>query len=199
MNAGLDFQGQILAKFAVQELHVDRGMVTLTDDRREASVALIAAFTKEFSRINSARIFDRAYKRAAEAASLIEFIKKAQPQALLYAGTVADLVKLRTKLLEAGVKLPILVGGAGEHMTALLADHETGAGVFVAATFIPGLGTPQCQEFAKIYQKHPCGPDAHAALAYDGVRLLLEAMRRAKARNPPSSSKNWRRLRASTA
>ena len=47
--------------------------------------------------------------------------------------------------------------------------------------FVAGEGPPQSLEFAKKYQERfKEAPDLHAALAYDGLRLLFEAMRRAK-------------------
>jgi ABC-type branched-subunit amino acid transport system substrate-binding protein len=97
----------------------------------------------------------------------------------LYAGTVADLGKLKAKLAEAGLKAPILLAGDGEHLTALLADRETSNGVFVATPFVAGEGSPNSQEFARTYQtRFREAADVQAALAYDGIKLLLDAMRR---------------------
>jgi branched-chain amino acid transport system substrate-binding protein len=52
-------------------------------------------------------------------------------------------------------------------------------------TFAEDGLTPHGQDFARRYQERfKEAPDLHAASAYDGARLLFEAMRRAKGTKP---------------
>src|SRR5581483_4629601 len=107
-------------------------------------------------------------------------LKKANPQAVLLAGTAADLGRLRARLGEKS-SVPLLFGGDAENLAALQADREAGEGVYLATPYVADAGVPQGQEFAKKYQErfHEL-PDLYAGLAYDSARLLFEGMRRAK-------------------
>jgi ABC-type branched-subunit amino acid transport system substrate-binding protein len=73
----------------------------------------------------------------------------------------------------------LILAGGEEHLAALQADREAGNGLYLATTYVTDGATPQNQSFARDYQErfHEA-PDVNAALAYDGVRLLLEAARR---------------------
>jgi branched-chain amino acid transport system substrate-binding protein len=181
VNAGLHYQGLVLAQFAAKELKLAGGLIAVTDSRRSASEAVTDAFVREFTKHGGTRFQERRYKSAAELTEIVDVIKRAQPQALWYAGAVVDLERLRGKLHEAGLKLPILVGTDKEAWSELLTNHDAGNGVYVATPFVAGEGPAATLEFVKKYQGrfHEL-PDVHAALAYDGVRVLFETMRRAE-------------------
>jgi branched-chain amino acid transport system substrate-binding protein len=184
VNFGLDIEGQTLARFAAEQLHVNR-VALWVDVRRAATTAVAAAFVKEFSRGGSNEAQEWTYKNASDLSDLILRAKNYRPQALVHAGSVVDLGRARTKLREAGLKLPILVGGDGEHLPALQADKDASEGVFVATPFVPGEGPESCQEFTRKYQaRFHEPPDSAAALAYDGVQILFQAMRRANSFQP---------------
>src|SRR5207253_49326 len=58
--------------------------------------------------------------------------------------------------------------------------------VYAATAYLAGATVPANQEFVKKYQERfQEKPDIHAALAYDGIRLLLDALRRAQPMQPP--------------
>src|SRR5439155_2924132 len=64
-------------------------------------------------------------------------------------------------------------------------DRETTNGVYVALPYVPGEDSAQNKKFVNKYQERfKETPDFHAALAYDGIRVLFEAMRRSKSVQP---------------
>jgi branched-chain amino acid transport system substrate-binding protein len=186
INACLTFQGQVLARFAAKELPGDKSVVTLMDSRVKDNELLTDAFAQEMTKLGVV-VAGTSFKSAAELTDQIEsrILRMPKPRAICYAGTVADLVTLKAKLDAAGLKIPILVGGSGEHLAALSLDRNAGDAVYVTTYFVLGEGSSQSQEFVKKYQErfHE-NPDGHAALAYDGIRVLFEAMRRAKSFQP---------------
>jgi branched-chain amino acid transport system substrate-binding protein len=181
VNAGLAAQGLALAQFVKQDLKdVDR-VAVLVDSRQAPSTTVAAVFSKELARANNYRVSEWKFKSGSDLSDLVEGAKKLQPKALLHAGSVTDLGLLKGKLQAAGLKLHLLYGGEMEHLTTLAADREASNGVYAASPFVPDANN----EFVKKYQERfHQEPDLHAALAYDGLRVLCEAMGRVQILQP---------------
>ncbi len=176
------YQGQVLAQFAAEELKADAAVV-LADARRPACGALAAAFVKEFTKEGRGRAEELSWKTEADFADLAARVKKAAPTAVLVAGGPADLAKLRGPLHDAAPEAALLLGGDEGLAAALAADPGAGKAYLATAFAAEGL-TPAGQEFAKRYRdRFGHDLDAAAALAYDGVRLLIQVLRRARPLN----------------
>jgi branched-chain amino acid transport system substrate-binding protein len=184
VNAGLAFQGWVLAKFASDHLNVDR-VALLVDSRLPAGDALGSAFQKEFAKGNNKQVVESAYKNDNDFAAIVANLAKAQVKALLYIGTVADAVKLQARLRMADLKLPLLFANGGEQLATLLSQRELGNDVYLTTAYLPEGGSALNQDFSRKYQErfHEA-PDLPAALAYDGIRVVFEALRRAKTLTP---------------
>jgi branched-chain amino acid transport system substrate-binding protein len=179
VNASLSFQGQVLARFAARELKAER-VAVLSDGRRPSDMALAEAFHKEFASPGGYALQQHVYKSDADLARAALESKDAKPQAILYAGAAADLAKARATLQGAGLTVPLLFGGDGEHLAALEADPNASNGIFVATPFSLEGGTPDIRDFFKKYQERfHQAPGADGLLAYDGVRVLFQSMRKA--------------------
>jgi branched-chain amino acid transport system substrate-binding protein len=176
-------QGKALARFAGEELKV-KHVAVLIDTRGGIGPAVASAFAREFD--TEERHTDQyRYDNEAGLKEVPGRAAKGKPGAVLIAASVADFVKLREELNKAGVSGPVLFGGEESAWPALFADPDAGRGTYALTTFATDGLTPRGQEFAKKYQerfKEP--PDVYAASAYDGARLLFEAMRRAKSSEP---------------
>ena len=110
----------------------------------------------------------------------IQESKEGKPRALLYAGAAAELTSAQTNLQAAGLTVPLLLGEDGEYQAALEAEPKLSGDVYLATPYGLNVGTPELQEFAKKYQERfREAPGTDALLAYDGVRILLQAIRRA--------------------
>jgi branched-chain amino acid transport system substrate-binding protein len=184
VNAGLAFQGRVLARFAADHLKVDR-VAFVADNRLPAGDALGAAFQKEFSKGNKRQIVEAAYKSDAEFPALVANVGKSQVKALLYAGTVADAANLQARLRMADLKLPLLFANGAEHLATLLSQRDIGPDVYLTTAYLPEGGSAQNQDFVRRYQEqfHEA-PDLAAALAYDGIREVFEVMRRIQSVKP---------------
>lgn len=173
-------RGRVLGRFAASELKAER-VAVLTELRDVHAIALADAFAKEFRRGGKRRVDEWTVKGDDDGANLAERLKNAEPQAFLVAGSLPDLQKLRARLRTLGVSIPALLGEDEARQTALRADREASGGVYLATAFVPSVDVPLAKEFAKKYEdRFKQAPDAQAAFAYDGVRLLVEALRRTK-------------------
>jgi ABC-type branched-subunit amino acid transport system substrate-binding protein len=187
VNVGPNREGQILARFVVAELRASK-VAMITDGRLASLAALSEAFSREFAKAGGKRVEPFAYKRkdAQEktSADLGVDVKRMQPDAVVYLGTAADLGNVRRLLQNAGVKAPLLFGGGANQLAALLADRDASDGVYCATAYVHNVDTAQNQGFALVFrERFHEAPDIHAALAYDGIRLLLEALSRADSLN----------------
>jgi branched-chain amino acid transport system substrate-binding protein len=180
INVAPALRGQILARFATEELKATRAMV-LNDSHSAATTALAAAFEKEFAKVSGNRVEEAAYKSEPERAELTRRSQSDPPDVVLFAGKATELAKLRGQLREAGLKARVLFGGEEGSLATLTADAEAGHELYLATAYVATgkNGSSRGQEFAKKYeQRFHEVPDYHAALAYESVHLLAEAMRR---------------------
>jgi branched-chain amino acid transport system substrate-binding protein len=182
-------QGQALARFAAGELKA-KHVAILFDARNPVCAGVAAAFAREFAAAEGRRADQFRYESDAALADLPARAGRGKPDAVLLAAPVADFVKLREGLDMAEVKGPVLFGGEELLWPALADDPDAGRDVYALTTFAPEGLTPRGQEWAKKYQERfQEAPDVRAASAYDGARLLFEAMRRARSSKPDAALK----------
>ncbi|HKI33104.1 MAG TPA: ABC transporter substrate-binding protein [Gemmataceae bacterium] len=171
-------QGKALARFSAEELKV-KHVAVLLDSRSAVCAGVAAAFVKEF-RAAERQADQFRYENDTGLADLAARAAQAKPDAVLIATPVADFVKLREGLVKAEVKGPFLFGGEESAWPVLFAEAGAGHGVYAVTTFAADGLTARGQEFAKKYrERFQEAPDLYAASAYDGARLLFEAMRKA--------------------
>ncbi len=172
-------QGKVLGRFAAEDLKV-KHIAVLLDARSGICAGVAAAFAREFNAEGERQTDQFRYENDAGLADLATRAARAKPDAVLIATSVADFVKLREGLTKAEIKTPILFGGEESAWPALLAEADAGRGVYAVTTFAADGLTAHGQEFARKYrERFKEAPDLYAAAAYDGARLLFEAMRRA--------------------
>jgi branched-chain amino acid transport system substrate-binding protein len=181
------YQAQVLARFAAEDLKA-ASVTVLTPNRSVLDTTFADAFVKEM-RKRGVRVDEMSYKGEGEFTDLAARIKKAPPAAIFVASTSADLARLWPLLHAAAPAAPLLFGGEDGGARALGADPANGI-IYVASAFAPEGLTPAGQELSKRYrERFGEDLDARAALAYDGVRLLADAVRRGKTVLPETVTK----------
>ncbi|HZT80184.1 MAG TPA: ABC transporter substrate-binding protein [Gemmataceae bacterium] len=173
--------GQVLARYAKEELKAGRAAV-LADARSPACAALADGFATEFGR-DAAPVLE--HRAAADLAGAAGRAAKGKPAAVLVAGPAGDFGKARAELAKALPNVPLLFGGDTADTAALLANPDAAAGVAVATPYAAEAPGAANEAFVKAYrERFKEAPDASAALAYDGARMLFEALRQAKGTAP---------------
>jgi branched-chain amino acid transport system substrate-binding protein len=177
LNMSLSRQGTILAKFAAEELHAVRAMV-LTDSRLPALATVSEAFSKEFTKRTGTKVAEeRIYKSAEESGELARAAAKFGGEAIVYLGASSELARFCRDLREDGVKTPILVGPVAAPLSAS-GDAQTG--LFSVTPYDAEVPTSENRDFVGRYrERFQENPDMHAGLAFDGIRILADALRRA--------------------
>jgi branched-chain amino acid transport system substrate-binding protein len=181
------YQAQVLARFAAADLKAT-SLTVVSDNRSALFTALADAFVKEF-RKHGGRVEEVSYKADSEFGDLAARVKKAPPAAIFVAGAAADLARLWPALRAAAPAAPLLFAGEEGGTSAVAADPANGP-VYVASAFAAEGLTPAGQELSKRYhERFGQDLDARAALAYDGMRLLADAVRRARTLVPETIQK----------
>lgn len=176
--------GTLLARFAATELKATRPLV-LANEEHEGHALVAEAFARAFPAVAGKQEAGQArprprvvrYAKDADLAELAGRARAEKTDAVLLAGPAADLRRLRKELTDAPVSL--LFGGTDGEVQA---EELSGAGrVWLATAFTPEGKGSRIEEFVKQYRE-AFGevPGVQAALAYEGARLLFEAIRRTK-------------------
>jgi branched-chain amino acid transport system substrate-binding protein len=189
LNVAPDKRGEALARFAARDRKWRR-VAALTDPRTAAGAALAAAFAIAWRREHSGdkEAFAGEWSRRDDSdwPELTRRALAAKPDAVLLAAEPHEFLRLRAKLAEAGLKVPLLYGGPDRGAGPLADDRGPGPDVVLATAFTAAadLGA-EGAAFVRTYEeKFRERPDLPAAMAYDGVRLLADALGRANSAEP---------------
>jgi branched-chain amino acid transport system substrate-binding protein len=170
-------RGAALAHFAAGGLKAQRAAV-LTDGRDPVATALAAAFLKAWPHAGPPGAREWAYGQGAELAAQVKEVAATKPGVVLVAGPVRDVRQVGAALQAAGLRVPLLYGGADVGPAVLEGGPPAAPDVYLATAYAPEGLTPAGKDFARRYaERFRAAPDLHAALAYDGMRLLLAALR----------------------
>jgi branched-chain amino acid transport system substrate-binding protein len=176
-------QGQALARCAIERIGAER-ITVLTDARSAAGLALAAAFVEAADCCAVVRQVE--YATEDDFLILAREVAAEETSAILLAGRVAELEKLRAQLLQAkphhDAPLALLFGGADDPRLPGLGDLWAGMHTLYWTTaYAPDARSPPAEEFARKFEESTQRPpDAAAVLAYDSARILFEALRQAR-------------------
>jgi len=174
------FAGKALAHFARTELKAETAVIA-QDLSSSYSTGLADIFEKQFRR-EGGRIIDRiSYKQPIENFDkIVDAVVKANADVLFIPGYDESATIIR-KARQKGLK-SIPVGGDGWNFEEFFRRAQGQAsGAYFCAHYVRGTGTDQALRFEsdcpQILQGQPMVSDA--ALGYDALRLLADAIRRA--------------------
>jgi branched-chain amino acid transport system substrate-binding protein len=183
-----EFQGKVLARFALKELKAARAAV-LVDESREDTLALAEAFSDTFAQSEKqgkdaqARPQTWRYGKESKIQDWVKRLTEHKPQVVLVAGSVKDLARLAEELKPADRTVLLFGGEDGD--SSLLQESRAVEGAYLVTAFVRDADTSRCHEFVDEFRKEFSeDPDVLAALAYDGARLLFQALH--TARNDPA-------------
>jgi branched-chain amino acid transport system substrate-binding protein len=179
------FQGEVLAKFAYNDLRA-RKVAIMKDISQDYSVGLTDAVTEHFTRLGGAVIPAVSYSGGdSDFKAALTNIRSARPDALFVTGYYSEAAIIARQARELGMKMPIL-GGDGWVGDALANGREALNNSFISNHYSGDNPDPIVQNFVSAYRKKfGREPDAIAALAYDAVKVLADALNRAKTTEGP--------------
>lgn len=174
------FQGIVMAKFALDYLKINRVSI-LTAINQDYSVGLAYYFREYFTKHGGKIVNERSYSSGdKDFRAQLTSIRASAPQAIFVPGyyTEGGLIARQAKSL--GIQVPLLGGDGWDSPTLLKIAGAAMDGSYFSTHFSPNEPSPRVQNFVKNYRaQYHRTPDAMAALGYDAMGILMDAIQRA--------------------
>jgi len=181
------FQGQVMARFAREQLKLERISI-LQDGRNEYSIGLGEAFAKAFTQLGGTIASVEGYSKGdTDLRSALLTVKQAKPQALYIPGTYSEVGLLARQAHEVGLKVPMLGGDGWDSDRLLELAGDTMEGSYYSTHYAQDNPSPEQRRFATEYQAsrgHP--PDVSVVVGYEAAVVALAAMARAESLTGPA-------------
>lgn len=182
-----DYQGPAMADYTATQLGVKTAAI-LTDVKNDYSVFLGRDFERKFTEDGGKIVAKVSYSNGdSDFRAQLTSIKPSNPQILWVPGYYTDVGQIAQQARDLGITAP-LVGGDGWVSPKLV---EIGGkaleGCYYANHYSYDDPSPIVRNFVDKYkQRFGNKPDGMAALAYDAMHVLADAMKRAKKLDGPT-------------
>jgi branched-chain amino acid transport system substrate-binding protein len=179
------FQGEVLAKFAFNDLKA-RKVAILKDIQQDYSVGLTDSVVKNFTSLGGQVLDPVSYSTGdADFKAVLTQIRGQRPDAVFVTGYYPEAAIIARQARELGMTMPLL-GGDGWVGDALKNGREALNNSFISNHYSDDNPDPVVQNFVTAYRaKYNRVPDAIAALAYDAVKVLADAITRSQSTEGP--------------
>ena len=173
------FQGSVVAKFAL-----GRGLKTaaiLTDVKQDYSVGLAQYFREYYKQNGGTIVMEQNYSSDdTDFNAQLTSIKATNPECILASGYYTESGLIAKQARQLGLNVPLLGGDGWDSETLVKVGGTAMEGNFFSNHFSAEDKSPVVQEFLAKFQKRWNEPaEAMAALGYDSVMILADAIKRA--------------------
>jgi branched-chain amino acid transport system substrate-binding protein len=175
------FQGTVMAKFAKDTLKVKQ-VALLYDVAAPYSVGLAKYYREKFSSDGGTIITEKSFNSGdKDFKPQLTAIKAANPQAIFVPCYYTEAALIVVQARQLGINVPIFGGDGWEAPELLTIGGAAMEGTFYSTHYSAEDAAPAVQSFvAKFKAKNNNEvPDAMAALGYDSVYVLADAIKRA--------------------
>lgn len=176
-----EFQGAVLAKFALQTLKAKR-VALLTSVSSTFSVGLSKAFREAYTAAGGEIVVEQKYAEGdKDFRAQLTAIRAAHPDAVAAMGYYTEGALICRQARELGLTIPLLSGDGWEAPELVQIGGEAVNGVYYSAHYSAESTEPAVQDFVRKYRARFDGatPDSLAPLAYDAMMILADAITRA--------------------
>lgn len=175
------FQGFVMAKFMTENLKFKTAAI-LRDVKSDYSVGLSDVFATEIKKMGGSVVLDISYQEGdIDFKSQLTSIKAKNPDVIFVPGYYNEIALIAKQLKELGMK-QIMLGGDGWSSPKLYEIAKDAInGHYFSNHYSTESTEPKTVEFIKNYKaKYNQDADVMAALGYDAVYMLAEAIKNSK-------------------
>lgn len=175
------FQGTVMANFAKNTLHIKTAAV-LTDVTSDYSEGLAKFFKESFRAGGGKIVADENYSGGdKDFNAQLTAIKAANPEGIFIPGYYTEVGLIAIQARQLGINAPLFGGDGWESSTLISIGGQALEGTYFSTHFTPQDTNAVVQGFVKKYEAKNNGqpPDAMAALGYDSMMILADAMKKA--------------------
>lgn len=181
------FQGTVMANFATKTLKAKR-VAVFTDVKSDYSIGLAKFFKQQFVANGGQIVAELDYNGGdKDFKAELTAIKAAKPDAVFVPGYYTDVALICIQAKELGLNVPLFGGDGWESDQLVKIGQEAVEGTYFSTHYAPDVSTQNSKDFVAAYQKRYNGklPDAMAALGYDSMMILADAIKRAGTTDGP--------------
>jgi len=174
------YQGAVIASFARKNLEA-RTAVQLVDVRNDYSVGLAEAFRNSFQRAGGRLLAELKYSEGDnDFSAQLTAIRPLDPDVLVVPGYYTDAGLIARQAKALGLRAVLLGADGWDSPKLVEIGGEAVEGAYFSNHYSADDPSPAVRQFVAAYRKkYGVDPDSIAALSYDAVKLLADAIRRA--------------------
>jgi branched-chain amino acid transport system substrate-binding protein len=194
-----DFQGTVMAKFALTELKAKK-VATLTSVSSAYSVGLAKFFKETFTAGGGTIVAEQKFNEGdKDFRAQLTAIKAANVDAVFVPGYYTEAALIARQARSLGLTVPLFGGDGWESEKLLEIGGDALNNTYYSTHFTPENKDPKTAEFVKKFKARWDNetPDAYAALGYDALYILADSIKRAngtdsaKLRDAIAATKNF--------
>ncbi len=181
------YQGEALGNYVARDMKVKRAAV-LTDVKSDYSTGLAAVFEKTFKSQGGQIVGHQSYANGdSDFRSQLTSLKGTNPDILFVPGYYTDIGQIAAQARDLGMKQPLVGGDGWESPKLIEIGGKALEGSYYSNHYFYGDPAPNVRTFVEKYkQRYGVNPDALAALGYDTMKVLADAMKRAPKLDGPT-------------
>lgn len=192
------FQGEVMAKFAANNLKAKRAAI-LYDFNSDYSRGLFQFFTRSFKQLGGEIVSEQSYtQRDRDFSGQLTAIRAANPDVIYVPGYYGEVGVIANQTKQLGIKAPLLGGDGWDSPRLWELGGASLNGNYISNHYSVDDPSPAIQKFVADYKaRFNILPDALAALGYDSMKVLADAIKRsggtesAKLRDAIAQTKNF--------
>ena len=176
------FQGEVMAKFAADDLKAKTAAV-LMDADSDYSRGLRESFSKAFVKAGGKIAIDISYsQKDTDFKAQLGKVRREKPDVVFVPGYYTQVGAILRQAKELGIKSTFLGTDGWDSPAFFEIAGDAAAGHYLSNHFAPDDTDPKVQKFVNDYRaKYGSVPGAMAALAYDAGYLMRDVLKRTAA------------------
>ncbi|MBI3928368.1 MAG: ABC transporter substrate-binding protein [Armatimonadetes bacterium] len=176
-----DFQGEVMARFAAEQLKLKKAAL-LVDQSSDYSKGLAEFFTAAFKarggQVTTTEFYTQGDK---DFTSVLNKIKSTSPEILVVPGYYTEVGLVANQARQQGLNVPLLGGDGWDSPKLTELGGKALEGSYYSTHYDVNAAEGPVAEFVTAFKAKSGGtnPDSLAALGYDAVMLMADAVNRA--------------------
>jgi branched-chain amino acid transport system substrate-binding protein len=175
------FQGEVMARFAANALKAKKTAI-MVDFNNPYSRGLSDFFETSFAKLGGQIVSKQSYAQGdPDFKGQLSTIRSTDPDVIYVPGYYADAAIIAKQARQLGLNQPLLGGDGWDAPELWSLGGDALNGCYITSHYSADDPSPSIQKFVHEYKQlyGNLEPDAHAALAYDAMRVLADAVQRA--------------------
>ena len=172
-----DFQGAFVAKY-IKNVLGETQKIAIFFDNDDYGRGLKDGFTDVAEQLGLEIVATEAYDRDnTDFKAQLTSIKAKQPHLIFLSGLYSQAGLIASQAREAGITAQLFGADGVDSPDFLKIAGDAAEGAYVSTPFVFELGGPDAQRMAIAFEEmHGVAPDTWAALTYDAVGMIVEAI-----------------------